>query len=126
MSQPRLAYNIPLPPDLNLAIMVMLSFHLGSRNAISRTRLRGSLREFNINEGQLRERIKHLRRSGHLIGSLAGENGGYYLITTADELEEFLNREYQAKINDMQQIVEAMTKAASQRWGSDSIQLKLI
>ena len=43
MSQPRLAYNIPLPPDLNLAIMVMLSFHLGSRNAISRTRLRGIL-----------------------------------------------------------------------------------
>ena len=126
MSQPRLAYNIPLPPDLNLAIMVMLSFHLGSRNAISRTRLRGSLREFNINEGQLRERIKHLRRSGHLVGSASGENGGYYLITTPGELKDFLCREYQAKINDMQQIVEAMTKAASQRWGSDSIQLKLI
>ncbi len=150
MPEPRLAYNVPLPPDLNLAIMVMLSFHLGPGNAISRTRLRDSLREFAINEGQLRERIKHLRRSGHLVGESRGssehpersgaklhpvrslgtkdqgENGGYYLITTPGELKDFLCREYQAKINDMQQTVEAMTKAASQRWGPDTIQLKVV
>ena len=145
MPEPRLAYNVPLPPDLNLAIMVMLSFHLGRGNAISRTHLCDSLREFNINEGQLRERIKRLRRSGHLVGSVGGEaehpertpslargkskdleNGGYYLITTPEELKDFLCREYQVKIYDMQQTVEAMTKAASQRWGPDTIQLKLV
>ena len=116
----------PLPPDLNLAIMTVLSFHIGRRNPISRTQLFVSLKDFKIGDRHLRERIKQLRRTGHLIGSLAGENGGYYLITTPDDLQEFLTREYLAKINDMRQTVEAMTKAASQRWGPDSIQLKLI
>jgi len=54
------------------------------------------------------------------------EKGGYYLITTPEELQDFLRCEYQAKMNDMQQTVEAMTKAASQCWGPDTIQLKLI
>ena len=122
----RLKPEGPLPPDLNLAIMTVLSFHISRQNPISRKRLCASLRDFKIRDRRIRDHIKHLRRSGHLIGSLSGENGGYYLITTADELEEFLNREYQAKINDMQQTVKAMTKTASQRWGPDSIQLKLL
>jgi len=116
----------PLPPDLNLAIMTVLSFHIGRLNPISRAQLCVSLKDFKIGDRHIRERIKQLRRSGHLIGSLAGENGGYYLITTPDDLQEFLTREYQAKIDDMRQTVEAMTKSASQRWGPDSIQKKLL
>ena len=116
----------PLPPDLGLAIMTVLSFHISRRNPISRTQLCASLKDFRISDRHIREQIKQLRRSGHLIGSMAGENGGYYLITTPDDLQEFLSREYQAKINDMRQTVEAMTKTASQRWGPDSIQLKFL
>ncbi len=116
----------PLPPDLGLAIMSVLSFHISRRNPISQAQLYAALKDFKISDGHMREQIKQLRRSGHLIGSLAGENGGYYLITTADDLEEFLNREYEVKINDMRQTVEAMKKTASQRWGPDSIQLKLL
>ena len=126
MSEPRAAYNIDLPPDLNLAIMTILSFHTSSRNPIPRARLCSALREFHISDRQIRERIKQLRRSGHLIGSSSGENCGYYIITSPEDLQEFLVREYQAKINDMRQTVEAMTKSASQRWGPDSIQLKLL
>ena len=130
MPKPRSAHKIryktegPLPPDLNLAIMTVLSFHTSRQNPISREQLRACLKDFKISDGRMRERIKQLRRSGHLIGSLAGENGSYYLITTADELQEFLNREYLAEIEDMQQTVQAMTKSASQRWGPDSIQLR--
>jgi hypothetical protein len=132
MSEPRAEYlAIPkseglLPPDLGLAIMSVLSFHISRRNPISQAQLYASLKDFKISDGHMREQIKQLRRSGHLIGSLPGENGGYYLITTADDLEEFLNREYEEKINDMRQTVEAMKKTASQRWGPDSIQLKLL
>lgn len=126
MSEPRPAYNVLLPPDINLAIMVILSFHLGRRNAISSIHLCASIQEYNINERRLCDHIKHLRRSGHLIGSASGENGGYYLIPTPEELQDFLRCEYQAKIIDMRQTVDAMTKAASQRWGPDTIQLKLI
>jgi hypothetical protein len=115
-----------LPPDLNLAIMTILSFHITRQNPISRSRLCSSLKDFKLSDRHIRDRIKQLRRTGHLIGSIAGENGGYYLISSAEELEEFLKREYQAKINDMQQTVKAMTKTASQRWGPDSIQLKLL
>ena len=139
----------PLPPDLSLAIMSVLSFHIGRRNPISEAQLYASLKDFKIGDGHMREQIKLLRRSGHLIGSVRGtaehpersgaprsrqgrtqskelENGGYYLITTAEELQEFLDREYEVKINDMRQTVEAMKKTASQRWGADSIQLKLL
>ena len=132
MSEPRGEYLVipksegPLPPDFGLAIMTVLSFHTRRRNPISQAQLCAALKEFKISDGHIRERIEQLRRSGHLIGSLAGENGGYYLITTAEELQEFLNREYEAKINDMRQTIEAMKKTASQRWGPDSIQLKLL
>lgn len=126
MTEPRATYSVPLPPDLGLAIMIVLSFHVGRHNTISRANLCAELNHLKISDRELREQIKQLRRSGHLIGSLSGENGGYYLITTPDDLQEFFRREYQAKINDMRQTVEAMTKTASQRWGPDSIQLRML
>ncbi len=126
MTEPRPTYSVSLPPDLGLAIMIVLSFHVGRYNTISRANLCAELNHLQISDRQLREQIKQLRRSGHLIGSLSGENGGYYLITTPDDLHEFLRREYQAKISNMRQTVEAMTKAASQRWGSESIQLRML
>ena len=106
--------------------MIVLSFHVGRHNTISRANLCAELNHLKISDRELREQIKQLRRSGHLIGSLSGENGGYYLITTPDDLHEFLRREYQAKIDDMRQTVEAMTRAASQRWGPASIQLRML
>jgi len=124
MSKPRPAYGLSLPPDVNLAIMIVLSFHLGRGNLIPSTDLCAALRELGINERQLHAQIDYLRHSGHLIGSVGGEGGGYYLITTQEELEDFLDSEYRARIDDMQQTMEAMLKAAIQRWGYDSIQRK--
>ena len=126
VTEPRSTYSVPLPPDLGLSIMIILSFSAGRRNTISRGDLCAELKDLRISDRQLREQIKQLRRSGHLIGSAAGENGGYYLITTPDELQEFLRTEFQAKIDDMRQTVEAMTNAASQRWGPASIQLRML
>lgn len=123
MSKPRPAYGLSLPPDVNLAIMSVLSFHLSRDNPISPNDLCTALRELDLDERGLRARIEALRRSGHLIGSV---DGGYYLITNQEELEEFLHREYQARIDDMLETMEAMTKAASQRWGYDAIQRKRI
>ncbi|MGB5843018.1 MAG: hypothetical protein WBG94_01115 [Anaerolineales bacterium] len=39
---------------------------------------------------------------------------------------QFLRTEFQAKIDDMRQTVEAMTNAASQRWGPALIQLRML
>lgn len=121
MSKPRPIHNLAIPPDLNLAIMAVLSFHLGRGNPISLADLCAALRELDVNERRLRAHIEDLRHSGHLIGSV---RDGYYLITNQEELEDFLHREYLAKIDDMQQTMEAMLEAASQRWGYDSIQRK--
>ena len=124
--------------------MIVLSFHVGRYNTISRTNLCAELKHLKVSDRQVREQIKQLRRSGHLIGSVGGEadhpertpslargkskdlgeKGGYFLIINQEELEDFLQREYLAKIDDMQQTMEAMIEAASQRWGPDSIQRK--
>jgi hypothetical protein len=143
MSEPRFSHHFALPPDLNLAIMIVLSFHLGRDNPISPSYLCAALRELDLDERKLRAHIEGLRRSGHLIGSVGGEadhpertpssargnskdleNGGYFLIINQEELEDFLQREYLAKIDEMQLTMEAMIEAASQRWGYYSIQRK--
>jgi biotin operon repressor len=126
MTESRPAYDTSPPPYIGHAIMTVLSFHAGRRNPISRAQLCATLETLNINERQIREQIKQLRRSGHLIGSAPGPDGGYYLITSPEELQEFFNCEFNAKIKDMRQTVEAMAKAASQRWGPASVQIKLL
>ena len=117
-------YSIHLPPGLDRAILDVLSHHVSRGHPISRADLCTSLRTYRVSERQLREQIKVLRRSGYLIGSAPGSSGGYYLITTPQEFEDFLRSEYQAKISDMRQTVTAMTKSAAQRWGPESVQLK--
>ena len=61
--------------------MIVLSFHAGRNNTISRGELCAELKDLRISDRQLREQIKQLRRSGHLIGSAAGENGDYYPVS---------------------------------------------
>ena len=74
MTEPHATYSVPLPPDLGLAIMIVLSFHVGRYNTISRANLCAELNHLQISDRQLRELIKQLRRSCHLLGSAAGEN----------------------------------------------------
>lgn len=114
-----------LPAGLEKAIFQILSRHIGRSNPISRRDLCRSLRLFNISERAVREQIRQMRRSGHLIGSAAGVNGGYYLISTPQEFREFLISEYLAKIKDMRETVNAMKQSADQQWGARSLQLDL-
>ena len=107
MSKPRPTHYQSLPPDVNLAIMSILSFHLGRGNPISPADLCAALRDLNVTERQLRAHIEGMRRSGHLIGSVEGKGGGYFLITNQEELEDFLRAEYRARIDDMQGTITA-------------------
>ena len=74
----------------------------------------------------VREQIKQLRRAGHLIGSAAGVGGGYYLIKTPQEFQDFLLSEYQSKINDMHRTADSMRDAADKKWGSTTLQPPLL
>lgn len=75
-----------------------------------------------MDERVVRQQIRQLRRAGHLIGSVAGLGGGYYLIKTPQEFHEFLQTEYQAKIIDMRKTADSMRKAAGKKWGSATLQ----
>ena len=69
--------------------------------------------------------IKLLRRAGHLICSAAGENGGYYLISSLDEFNEFMQTEFLSKIRDMSKTAHVMTHAATKKFGGHVNQLSL-
>jgi len=72
----------------------------------------------------MRECVKVLRRSGRLICSAPGEDGGYYLATTQAEFLEFDRLELGAKIADMNETRLAMIKAARAQFG-DASQMEL-
>ena len=129
MSEPRSPYHINPPKELALlkrAILRTLSFHRGRLNPISRTDLVRAVSIYNASERQIREQIKQLRRVGHLIGSAPGVDGGYYLITSLEEFNDFMCTEYMAKIKDMSQTANAMTKTARTQFGYLVDQPKLL
>jgi DNA-binding transcriptional regulator PaaX len=115
-----------IEPGLDRAILHALQFHINRGNAVSRTELVTAckMQGFNAHERQVREEIKQLRRAGQLIGSAPGEDGGYYMITTLAEFEEFKHMEFIAKISDMETTLKAMTRAAKEQFG-DGIQISL-
>ena len=102
---------------LSRALLRTLAFHRGRANPITRTDLVKAVRIYGASERQIRERIKQLRRAGHLIGSAPGTDGGYYLITSLEEFNDFMCTEYMAKIKDMSQTANAMTQTARSKFG---------
>ena len=113
------------PPFMDQAILKIISFH-SRRNPISRSDLVANLAIYSVDERVVRENIKQLRRAGHLIGSVAGIGGGYYLIKTPQEFHDFLHGEYQAKIKDMSKTAASMRQAANKKWGSATLQPPLL
>lgn len=75
-------------------------------------------------ERQARMAIVTLRKSGVLVCSRSGE-GGYFLAASRAEYEEFIEREYRAKIRDMSETAGAMDRAARAQFG-EGVQLGLL
>ena len=122
-------YQTKPPSDLHYldqAILRVLVHHQGRAHPISRSDLVRALKTYNASERQVREQIKQLRRAGHLIGSAPGTDGGYYLITTLEEFNDFMCTEYMAKIKDMSQTANAMTRTAQAQFGPHVMQPRLI
>ena len=103
-------YITQMPAGLDRAILRILSFHEGAENAISRVMLKGDCGRngFHINERTMRAAINHLRKQGHPICSTGGEGGGYYMATSRAELDDYIMREPQARINDFSEQIKAM------------------
>lgn len=107
-----------LPPGLERAVLRIVTN--GTRaNPIPRGRIVTdcALMGFHTTERAVREAIRQLRRQGHLIGSTPGDHGGYYLMRTRDEYEEFIQTEFGAKIFDMLETKKAMDRSARDQFG---------
>jgi DNA-binding transcriptional regulator PaaX len=122
MTETRSIYRVlidAMPAGLERSILRTLSYHPGRERAISRTDLVQAVASlgFDVNERVVREAIKGLRRAGHLIGSAAGESGGYYVCVSLEEYEDFDRQEFEAKISDMSLTRAAMKRAAREQFG---------
>lgn len=119
--------NLDYPSGLERAILTVLSYHNGRKQAIGRDELVVNLAGLGywVHERMAREAIKQLRRQGYLICSMPGNYGGYYMAETLAEFEEFDRFELGAKIADMNETRQAMLKAAREKFG-EGYQLKLL
>jgi hypothetical protein len=108
-----------MPAGLDRAILRVLSFHQGRKQAISRGRLVDDLARlgFEVNERVMRASINALRKAGHLICSTGGEGGGYYLPADWNELEEFIDRELHPRAMDLLEQEQALKASAEKQWG---------
>jgi len=114
------------PDGLEQAVLQALFCHQGRRAAIGRGRLVYDLAcgGHHAHERAVRECIKQLRRQGHLICAMPGEDGGYYMAETLEEFQEFDRAEFGAKIADMNETRQALLKAARKQFG-DAVQMEL-
>lgn len=114
-----------MPHGLDRIVLRTVSRYTAAR-PISRGELVAAvaMMGFHAKERQVRETIKTLRRQGHLICSMPGNDGGYYMAKNRQEYEDFRRAEYAAKIADMAETMRAMDAAAREKFG-DGVQIGL-
>ena len=114
-----------MPPGLDRAVLRVVSAYKTAAPIPRGTLVIAvGMNGFHVSERQVRETIKTLRRQGHLICSVPGNDGGYYMAASLEEYREFRKNEYAAKISDMSETMRAMDDAARAQFG-DGFQLGL-
>ena len=109
----------------------VLEHYVGKERSISKAELMNSLQRLGFGNGtspatferQVRIAIVALRKKGAPICSSSGD-GGYFVAMNRFEYDEFVEREYKGKIQDMQETVDAMNATARTRWG-EGVQMGL-
>lgn len=111
-----------LPAGLDRAMLRVLSFHRGRNSAIGRPQLVSELARmgFQVHERQARACINQLRKSGSPICSTGGTDGGYYLASDWNELNDYIKREIEARAFDLLEQAKALRAQAEQTWGKYS------
>ena len=120
-------FEIAIPVGLDSAVMGILGQRVGRKNVIGRFALVELLGRmgWQASERVVRECIKQLRRVGHLICSMPGTNGGYYMAESKAEFDEFMQAEFDAKIHDMLLTKAAMSQSARVQFG-EGVQMELL
>jgi predicted DNA-binding transcriptional regulator YafY len=115
-----------LPAGLDRALLRVLSFHTGRGLAIGRGDLVRELKRhgFDVHERAARACINQLRKQGFPIGSTGGEDGGYWICKSWNEVKEYVDRELTSRIIDLAETKAGMLRGAQERWG-EGIQERL-
>lgn len=116
-----------MPPGLERAMLRVLSARRGREMAISREDLVAALRSlgFRVHERQARACINQLRKDGQMICSTGGADSGYWLASSWEELEEYLEREVHSRAMDLLEQEQALRKSGELAWGPAGKQIKL-
>jgi hypothetical protein len=123
-----------MPAGLERAIRRILEFHIGRKNAISRTQLIIDLAVMGFDyvdkdDRQVRICINAIRKSGtpgSWICSTGGIGGGYWMAETNEELEEFIDHEEESRLGDFAKQMKQMRMAAEKHWGRYSPEKQIL
>jgi hypothetical protein len=119
---------IEYPFGLERTVLTVLQGCVGHENAISRSRLLSIVQSSHsrATDRQLRACINAMRKDGCMICSTGGEDGGYWLAASWNELVEFLDREIIARLTDLAEQRSALEKAGKNRWGWETKQERML
>lgn len=119
--------SIQVPPGLQKAVRLIVTYHEGSSNAVGRDELLRQVRQSVMlvatTDRQLRAAIEELREQGLPICNLL-TGDGYYLAGTMDEYQEF-RQKYASYAFTILGRVKAMDATVEKLWGSSARQMLL-
>lgn len=118
-----------IPPSAERYLLRILQERVGRDKALSRSGLLALVQRMpgcsKLSDRQMRQVINGLRIAGQLICAAAGDEGGYYLAATWEELDEYLQREVHSRAMDLLEQEKALRQAGERQWGAYSRQFKL-
>jgi hypothetical protein len=111
-----------LPAGLDRAMLRVLTFHVGRSTAISRSDLVKALKAhgFAVHERAARVMINQMRKEGYPICSTGGEEGGYWLASGWNELNEYIDHEIHSRAMDLLEQEGALREMGKKTWGEYS------
>lgn len=98
------------------AILTILQYHVGEKNAVSaeRLRLRLGMDGLHLQMWELRQIIHDLRNAGHLIAS---GQAGYFLPATREEVFKYVEQVFRVPARDVLTTARKQRQAAIHQFG---------
>lgn len=116
-----------LHPGLERTLLLILGERIGRENALPRASLLALVRSMpackTVTDRQLRAAVNQLRKAEHTICSAGGEEGGYWMGASWEEVEEYTRRELHSRAMDLLEQEQAMKRGAEKRWGPQQFTL---
>lgn len=117
-------------PELRVVVQEVLKLHVGRSNTVSRQELCHFVSLYpgvggkNLDR-RVRAAINEMRKDGEPICSTGGINGGYFIASSHEELDEYLEAELRSRAIDLLEQYHAMQDGARRYFADKDKQLAL-